>query len=118
MIHEKCKNEPLVRGIKQCTMKGCLNMTYSNYTMCDSCSEDQKQCTKCGEHVEPEPEPRDLDAMADNEITQAKRLLGDLFNVPAGFADERVDTVVECIVKGALLKTTAIMRDVFEKGRE
>jgi hypothetical protein len=110
MIHDECEKEPLARGVKKCSMIGCDNMTYANYHMCERCSDESNLCTKCGKPVE---EP-DVEAMADNEIAQAKARLREAFlRVPS---EEEVGEIVDCIVKGTLLKTTAIMQEVWNKG--
>lgn len=51
MICDSCKDKPLARGIKRCSTIGCKNMTYTNFTICDDCSEKSGRCARCGQSV-------------------------------------------------------------------
>ena len=56
-----------------------------------------------------------MDEIADNEIVNAKRKLNEMFDIPNGFSDGKVDDIVDSIVKGAILKVASIQAEVLEK---
>jgi hypothetical protein len=61
--------------------------------------------------------PQEIQATADAQREEAKRMLYSAFRLPAGFSSETIDRAVDCIISAAKLETMIIINEKMQEVR-